>query len=92
MFISSILTTIFIVFATIFGEFNSSFKDWLKAVFYHHWIGKSILALVFFLILWAIFKKFDKLENLKLGWWALVAAIAGYLAILIFFVWHFLAG
>lgn len=29
---------------TVVGDLYSPLKDWLKATFYHHWIGKGVLS------------------------------------------------
>ena len=34
--IAGVVAIVFIVFATIFGELYSPFKDWLKVIFNHH--------------------------------------------------------
>ncbi len=46
--VSAVVAIIFVVFAIIFGELYSPFKDWLKETFNHHWIGKGVIAIVIF--------------------------------------------
>ncbi len=48
--VSAIVAIMFIVFATIFGELYKPFKDWLKEVFTHHWLGKGIISIAIFYI------------------------------------------
>lgn len=48
--ISAVVAIVFIIFATIFGEFYKPFKDWLKEVFAHHWIGKGVISIVIFYV------------------------------------------
>ena len=48
--IAGVVAIVFIVFATIFGELYSPFKDWLKVIFNHHWIGKGIISIVIFYV------------------------------------------
>jgi uncharacterized membrane protein YqhA len=47
---SAIITVLGITFMTVYAEFNAAFKNFLKATFYHHWIGKGVLAIVIFFI------------------------------------------
>lgn len=63
--ISACSTVVFVVVTTIAGELFPSFKAWLAATFSHHWLGKSILAIIFFLLIWvlAYFAKKDENEN-----------------------------
>lgn len=46
----AIAAVLFVTAATIVGELAGEFKDWLKAVFFHHWIGKGALAIVVFAV------------------------------------------
>jgi len=46
----AIAAILFVTSATIVGEFASEFKDWLKAAFFHHWVGKGVLAVAVFLL------------------------------------------
>ena len=53
--ISSILALADIVFLTIFGELNQGFKSWLTGTFSHHWIGKSVISVIVFMVSVPIF-------------------------------------
>ena len=44
LIISTILTSILIVFLTIYSELNESFKNYIASFTTHHWISNSILA------------------------------------------------
>lgn len=48
--IGGIVTIAAITAMTILAELVPSFKDWLKSTFSHHWVGKSVLALVTFTV------------------------------------------
>lgn len=48
--ISAIITVVFITAITIFADLKPLLKDWLKDNFYHHWVGKGILASMIFVI------------------------------------------
>lgn len=63
--LSGALTTVFILILTIAGELYkvagadgkmvNPIKDLLKALHGHHWVGKGIWAIVFFLVSWLFF-------------------------------------
>lgn len=46
--IGTILTAIMLAALIIFAEELPALKNWLKQTFYHHWLGKSVLALGLF--------------------------------------------
>jgi len=46
--IASFVSILFITFATVFGELNKPFKDWLTIAFGHHWAGKGALSVIIF--------------------------------------------
>lgn len=50
----AILAITFIAFVTIGAELYIPFKNWLVAVFSHHWIGKGVLAMLIFLVVGVI--------------------------------------
>lgn len=52
---SAIITIIFIATITIAADLIPSLKDWLKNVFTHHWVGKSILSLLIFFVFYFVF-------------------------------------
>jgi len=43
------VTVVFIAAITIVGELYPPLKDWLKATFFHHWLGKGALAAMLFI-------------------------------------------
>lgn len=49
--LSAVVTILFIVAITMLAEIRPVIKDWLKITFSHHWTGKGILAVGFFLVL-----------------------------------------
>ncbi len=82
-------TLVFITAITIAAEYIAALKDWLKAWFFHHWVGKGVLALVVFIIFAFVIRlpaasDIRKLVNLL----TMTVVVCG-LAILLFFVWHF---
>ena len=74
--LSAILTIAVIVFLTIFGELNAEFKTWLSGTFFHHWIGKSIISVLVFLVSMPIFYvlRLKKISTVFLIW--ILAAVA----------------
>ena len=48
--VSAILTIVVIVLLTVCGELDAGFKGWLTKTFSHHWIGKSIISTLVFLV------------------------------------------
>lgn len=44
------LCALFVTAITIIAEYQAPLKEWLKVTFTHHWIGKSVLAVV----VWAV--------------------------------------
>ena len=90
--ISAILTFIFIIFLTIYSELNESFKNMLTNIFSHHWIGKSVLSLIFFFLAYFILNKIIK-DNKNISKQinlVVITAIIGCLAIFFFFVYEFI--
>lgn len=58
--ISAIFTIFFITAVTILADLLPSLKNWLKASFSHHWIGKGFLAAILFLLLMGLFSKIQR--------------------------------
>lgn len=48
--IGSILSVIVVTILTIVADLEPRLKDWLKAMFGHHWVGKGIITLIVFVI------------------------------------------
>jgi len=58
--LGAMISVVFVTVATIYGELNSIFKDWLKVVFYHHWIGKGAISIILFIFASLAFYGSDK--------------------------------
>ena len=82
-------TIALIALATIGSELSASFKQFLSLIGGHHWIGKSVLSIFFFGILYLIFVRYsdDKL-SLRDTWWLIGTVMLSGLAILIFYISH----
>ena len=87
---SAAVTIAWIAVVTIYSELSASFKALLSSIGGHHWIGKSVLSLVLFGLLYLLLSKFvdDKL-SLRDTWWLIGTVVISGLAILIFYLLHF---
>lgn len=85
---STTLVIPMIAISTILSEQFSAVKNFF-ALFGHHWIGKSVLALVVFGLLYLLMSRSD--ENMAdNSIWSLIAAVVlSGLAIAGFYTWHF---
>ena len=89
---SAIFTMIFIAAITVTADLAPDLKDWLKSVFTHHWIGKSVLALAFFLIFSIVVyfcpcqKDIEKTK--KLLSYLLWSSMGSVVIIFLFFIWE----
>lgn len=85
--VSAILTIAAIVFLTIFGELNPAFKAWLAGTFSHHWIGKSIISTLVFLVFIPIFYllRLKQISTAVLIWILVVVANLSFGVLLAFF-------
>ena len=52
--LGAILSIVAVTVITIAGELYAPLKDWLKSVFTHHWLGKSIISVAVFVVFWII--------------------------------------
>ena len=87
LILSAILTIAVIVFLTIFGELNAEFKAWLTKAFFHHWIAKSIISVLGFLVSVPIFYvlKPKKISITTLIWMLVAVANLSFGTLLAFF-------
>jgi hypothetical protein len=83
------VTIALIAVVTIGSELSSTFKQILSSIGGHHWIGKSVLSIVFFGLLYVVFSKVsDNRFTLRDTGVLISTVIISGLAILIFFVLH----
>jgi len=92
----SIATTVviwYIVAVTIIAENFAPLKNALAAATGHHWVSKGVFALILFAVAYGacVFLLTDSRENPKPVYVVIGSAIAGGLAIFLFYVWHFFA-
>ena len=84
------VTIAWIAVATIYSELSSSFKELLASIGGHHWIGKSVLSLVVFGVLYGVFAMLGNDRfSLRDTWWLIATVVLSGLAIVIFYVLHF---
>jgi ABC-type Fe3+-siderophore transport system permease subunit len=86
---------VFVALITLYGEISAPFEGWLKSIFWHHWVGKSILSIVMFALVY-FFQK-DRVSNAKPDMMEMtkqivVVSILAGIAIFAFFLWNFTKG
>jgi len=96
--LASIVSILFVTFATICGELNKPFKDWLALTFGHHWAGKGVIAVVIFFVVavlhWVASLKMHpiaidtKVRKVLIA--LFIVTILSSLAVTGFFVLHFM--
>jgi len=74
---------------TILSEQFSAVKNFF-ALFGHHWIGKSVLALLVFGALYLLLSKSDENLDDNSIWWLIGTVVLSGLAIAGFYTWHFI--
>ena len=89
--IAAMLVSVFLAALIIGAEEVSALKDWLKATFTHHWLGKGALALVLFAVLSVVFKlKQSEPDLSRLIKWEAAIALLSVLSIAGYFLLHLL--
>ena len=89
---STIFTVVLIVFMTIYAELNTNFKDFLKAMSGHHWVSKSIISLIFFVLCYYLLMnlvKDNERETKKDVITIVIITVLGALSILLFYAYEF---
>ncbi|MBI3956530.1 MAG: hypothetical protein HY340_00885 [Candidatus Kerfeldbacteria bacterium] len=82
---------VLLVALTIIGDLYAPLKDWLKATFTHHWIGKGVLGAAFYVVgLWLLRSRMSGSdETLRRGlWFVFWMALLGTLALAAFFLYE----
>lgn len=93
-FYATFVTLLYVPIVTIGAELLPPFKNFLKAIFWHHWLGKSMLLIVLYAVLLGIFSltarnnESELAEARKLSW-ALALGILGSVSIFLFFTYEF---
>ena len=86
----SIVITVILTLAT---EFSALFKEWLKSFTDHHWVTKSWVSILSFVLFYFVFRFLNKAPDSQKTQKSLVvlewALILGFIIILGFFVYEF---
>lgn len=92
---SAAVTILTVVAVTIGAELSSPFKNWLAQLTGHHWITKSWVVLIVFILTYGILQAFAKsptaLQTKKALSTLVVVSILGFFALLGFYIYEFLA-
>jgi hypothetical protein len=91
---SANITMIVMVAVILVAEYVASFKSFLASVTGHHWVTKSVLDVVLFVLLFLVLgmvMKGNKKEPMKGIIPTLVVGIVSMAVLLGFFVYHFMA-
>jgi len=89
--ISAIVSIGIVTIFTIIGEFSASFLNGLKAMTGHHWVTKSIIGMVVFVILSIILGftiKPDNENSAKYMWSTFGVALGSAVVLFLFFTIH----
>ncbi len=77
---------------TVLAELSQPVKDLLTQTFFHHWVGKSVLAVLVWLgvgtLTWAIFARTDVRQAAQTVRVLVSVAILGALVLVLFLVWE----
>ncbi len=93
---SAAVTVAIIVAVTIGAELSAGFKSWLAGFTGHHWVTKCLLSLIVFAAFYFVFhlstSQDDRLvKNARRALILLqISIILGFIAILGFYIYHFL--
>lgn len=88
-YFATIGTLLYIPIITIAGELYEPLKNFLKNTFWHHWLGKSVILVVLYILLVLIFSGMKENGEEKEGKylvWIMAIAMLGAFSIFGFFV------
>jgi hypothetical protein len=89
--ISSIISIGIVTLITLIGEFSAPFKNGLAALTSHHWVTKSIIGMIVFVILSIILGYMIKPDNensAKYIWSTFGVALGSAVVLFLFFTIH----
>ena len=90
---SASITMIVMVIVIIVSEYSAAFKGFLASLTGHHWVTKSILDVLLFVVLFVIFglvMKKEKKESMKALIPAAIVGVASMAVIVAFYFIHYL--
>lgn len=92
---SATIAIIVITAMTIGAELSAPFKTWLTKLTGHHWVTKSWASIIVFILFYAVFRAASKsttdVKTRKALSILQITTIVGFLAILGFYTYEFLA-
>src|SRR3989338_5426451 len=92
---SATVTIIAVVAMTIGAELSPAFKNWLAGFTGHHWVTKSWISILLFVLLFCVVrlmgKSVSELQTRKALITLEIVTVLGFLAILGFYVYEFFA-
>ncbi len=90
---SAATTIVTVVVVTLASEFSVPFKNWLASFTGHHWVTKSWLSVIIFLVMFAVLyigsKNVDATKTKRALMALEVTAVLGFLLILGFYTYEF---
>lgn len=91
---AAVISIVLTVIVTIAGDLNAPFKEWLKGFTGHHWVTKSWLSLIAFIICFAAIRAFVRLPSAQLARRAVntlaIAACVGVATLIAFYLYEYL--
>ncbi|MFQ5541144.1 MAG: hypothetical protein ACE5F4_02770 [Candidatus Paceibacteria bacterium] len=89
--VAGIISMIFVVASTLYGELHAPFKNWLAQTFSHHWVGKGVIASLIFVFGGVLFSPlFNRKGAVAFALWGVVwVALIGSFVILGFYLYEF---
>ncbi len=89
--IGATVSVVFLTILIIVADLEPAVKDWLKATFTHHWVGKGLLATIVLFVSGALFLgggPKSEHDHAKAGHSLYVTTIAASIVLLIFFLYE----
>lgn len=90
---ATLWTILLTIVLTITAELHAGFKNILANLTGHHWTTKGVILLVFFFLLYAIFRRDSSQTGIeKTAKQVIIATLLGILIILGFYVFEYFKG
>lgn len=91
--LATILVIWLVVLMALFTELSAPFKTFLTQLAGHHWIAKSIISSVAFVLFYFLFRKMNESDDVVRDVWYVVGSVVlGGLIIFSFYLWLFIQG
>lgn len=92
--LATIIAIVSIVVMTVVSELSGGFKGFLTDLTGHHWVSKGVLSIGIFILIWLVSALGLKGDSPKTKFWSFMVtgiAVAGIIAIFIFYTNHYLS-